>query len=392
MEVKDPHKAEITYKRWRENVKRIEGVDNKISSLIIRYLDDLEQGRNIAKGTKKGKRSYTRLKANLSKLKFIFVLLKKRNIKGMEISDSKIVKLFNDMENGVIKKQNGREFKSTSDYARTFTSFWHWWMRINKKNGNLIEDICEDLNTVDKENNFVYFSKEELDKMLRRFTKDEAIMLLFMFDTIIRAPKELSNIRKSDLSEDCTELNIRDEISKTYGRRIKLMLCSESLGNYVKEKQLKENDYLFGFSPPLLNKKLKNVALKLFGDKMTKGGSRFSQISMYDFRHSGAIFWRLGAYHQKIDSLMYRGAWANLRILNYYTKKIGMKDSIEEGDMLSLEDKTKLEKDLEKMKESQKKFAKLFNPFLKVLKKNPDLVKELIKKDGNEIIDLLINK
>ena len=41
---------------------------------------------------------------------------------------------------------------------------------------------------------------------------------------------------------------------------------------------------------------------------------------------------------------MYRGGWSNLSTLNYYTKKIGMRDSIEKADLLIDVDRTELEK------------------------------------------------
>jgi len=160
------------------------------------------------------------------------------------------------------------------------------------------------------------------------------------------------NLKKNDFSNDCKNLNIRNEISKTYGRSIKILLSSEALLDYLKD--FDENDFVFKFSSPLLNRKLKRVVVKLFGDKKTLGGKKFSEISLYDFRHSGACFWRKGAYHQKIDALMYRGGWSDLRILNYYTKKLGMKDNIEEADLLTLEDKTKLEKEIETLKTAMK--------------------------------------
>ena len=41
---------------------------------------------------------------------------------------------------------------------------------------------------------------------------------------------------------------------------------------------------------------------------------------------------------------MYRGGWSNLSTLNYYTKKIGIRDSIEKSDLLIDVDRTELEK------------------------------------------------
>lgn len=139
-------------------------------------------------------------------------------------------------------------------------------------------------------------------------------------------------------------LSIREETAKTYGRNIKLLICADALKKHIKKNNLKDNDYLFNYSAPYFNRKLKKVASQIFGDKITKGGKKFNEIVMYDFRHSGTCHWRTGAYKSKIDALMYRGGWNDLHMLNYYTKKIGMKDTIEKEDLLVEADKTEYEK------------------------------------------------
>lgn len=351
MEILDSHGTEARYKKWRKSIKRVKGLSEEQSKVIIQYLDDLEEGRNVAKGVKKGKRSYSRIYANLIKLRFIFRLFKKRKIVNLKIKEDDVLKFFTDMRNGKIKKQDGQEFKSTGDYAKTFVGFWHWYQRYQKKKGKIIEDITTDLDTSrGEENTFVYFTKEDLEKSLKHFTKAEALMLLFMFDSIIRFPKELQNIRRQDITETdgYTWLNIRDETSKTYGRRFKLLLCADKLKEYIKD--LEPTDFVFNVSPPMFNQKLKKVFVKVLENKMTLGGKKTSEISGYDVRHSGACHWRKGAYNTKIDALMYRGGWTDLRILNYYTKKLGMKDTINEDDLLTLEDKTRMEKDIEQLK------------------------------------------
>jgi hypothetical protein len=128
------------------------------------------------------------------------------------------------------------------------------------------------------------------------------------------------------------------------------LLCKDALFSYVNEKKLQPTDFLFTFSYRNFTKKLKKVARQVFGEVMTKGGYAFSELSMYDFRHSGACHWRLGAYRSKIDALMYRGGWSNLEMLNYYTKRLGMKDSIEKEDLLIGVDKTHLEQEITRLK------------------------------------------
>ena len=182
-------------------------------------------------------------------------------------------------------------------------------------------------------------------------------------------------------------VSIREETSKTFGRTIKLLLCSEELKKYIGRNNLNDNDFLFNFSTPIFNKKLKRVAKEIFGDKMTKGGKKYSQLTMYDFRHSGACHWRTGAYKTKIDALMYRGGWNNLTRLNYYTKKIGMKDTIEKDDLLVNIDKHQLEKEMDKLKEVNEKLQKenelskkKFKTFESQMKQMQELTLELTQK------------
>jgi len=156
-----------------------------------------------------------------------------------------------------------------------------------------------------------------------------------------------------------------------------------------------QDDYLFNFVPSNFSKKLKQVAKKMLGTGMSKGGESYHKISLYDFRHSGACHWRLGAYKTKIDALMYRGGWSNLSTLNYYTKKIGMRDSIEKSDLLIDVDRTELEKLKEKNSALLKRVYQLgqdikklaakrvkSDEILNALTKDPDSLKLIAKALG----------
>ncbi len=297
--------------------------------------------------------------------------LKKSEEKGdhfntLNVKRHRLIKLFRQLEskgikNALLLKESElyEILKSNSiDDLKCFTAFWHALMKAQKKlyletkgkKGKVLNDICTEFNKKRVENIFVYFTFEDLKTMLPYFNEDEQVMLLFLFDTIMRAPKELMNIKVSDIHDDFKEVQIRDETSKTFGRTIKLLLCSKELKAYVKRKDLKPDDFLFNFDPSHFNRQLKATAKKVFGDKMTKGGEPYSHLNLYDFRHSGSIHWRLGGYQSKIDALMYRGGWSNLTILNYYTKKIGMADSIEKQDLLIGVDKNELERQIEEQR------------------------------------------
>ena len=77
---------------------------------------------------------------------------------------------------------------------------------------------------------------------------------------------------------------------------------------------------------------------------------------------------------------MYRGGWSNLSTLNYYTKKIGMRDSIEKSDLLIDVDRT----ELEKLKEDNSALLKGYNKLNEDIKK---LATKRVKSD--EILNAL---
>ena len=357
---RDIRNDQARYNAWIEEVKEtgIPNLTKENSDLIIQHIEDMEAGRNVNRKSKAGRRGYNTLNTRRSWLIVIFKNLEKRGIKDItEITEKQIHDFFDDVKKGIVKTQKGKTYgKSVRDQIKAFRALWNWYMKTQRKlhnetngeKGKLVIDITEELSAEKNGDDFVYFTLEQLKEMMPYFSEDEQVRLLFMFDTIIRSPTELMNVKVSDIHDNFEQLTIRDEVAKTYGRTIKLLLCSDELKKYVKKNELKQNDYLFNFSPSNFNKKLKQVAKVVLGTGISKGGESYHKISLYDFRHSGACHWRLGAYKTKIDALMYRGGWSNLSTLNYYTKKIGMRDSIEKTDLLIDVDRTELEKLKEK--------------------------------------------
>jgi len=110
------------------------------------------------------------------------------------------------------------------------------------------------------------------------------------------------------------------------------MICSELLKEYVQHKKLKMDDYLFPISPPSLNKYLKRLAMKLFGDEQSPAGSKCSELTMYDFRHCSCCYW-LPRYKSE-SALKYRFGWKKSDKIHYYSELLGMKDTISEEDLL----------------------------------------------------------
>jgi len=197
----------------------------------------------------------------------IFKNLESRGVVDItKITETQVHNFFDDVKKGIVKKQKGGTYgKSVRDQIKAFRAFWNWYMKIQRKlynetggkQGKLIIDITEELSAEKNGDDFVYFTLEQLKKMMPYFSEDEQVRLLFMFDTIIRSPTELMNVSVADMHDDFEQLTIRDEVTKTYGRTIKLLLCSEELKKHVEKNEinLKEMINCLNLAPATLIKK-----------------------------------------------------------------------------------------------------------------------------------------
>ena len=340
----DPYKHKERYTKWKAKGGELIGLSKSDSDLVKDYLEDMEMGMNVAKTNKKGSRSFARLNAIKSRMVFIS---KKFNEKFelnsvIDITEEQLHKFFTDMRNGNIRKANGKEYTSPKFYVKDFKAFWHWYQRKSRKAGKIVDDITVDLDTSGDKPKWVYLSEEQVKELYNRAKFDYKVLIMFLFDTGIRAPTELMNVRVSDLSEDFKELNIRDETSKTFGRRIKLMLCSDLLRDYT--KHMDKSDYLFKKNPVIMNRYLKRLAKRVLGDDESLAGEFYPNITMYDFRHVACCYW-LPRYKSE-SALMYRFGWKKSDKVHYYSEFLGMKDTINEDDLMIDTTKTEIEKEL----------------------------------------------
>lgn len=344
----DPHKHKERYFNWKEKTREgIPDISRADSDIIKQFLEDMGRGINITKGTKKGARSYIRLNTLRDRLIFLSKRLKEKfTINLTEATEEQLHSFFGEMRNGQIRRLDGQEYKSIADYVKTFKSFWNWFIKIQKKQGREIPDICTDLDTKRDKPQWVYLTEEQIRKLCNNAKYEYKVLIWFLFDSGIRSPTELVNIRVSDLSQDCKNLHIREEISKTFGRKINLMLCSEMLKEYIKDKGLGIGDYIFPINPYITNTYLKRLGEKVLGDSESLGGEKYSKITMYDFRHNSACYW-LPRYKSE-SALKYRFGWKKSEMIHYYTELLGMKDTINEEDMLIDITKTEIEKRLER--------------------------------------------
>ena len=332
----DPYNHKERYIKWKEKVQQsgISKINKYNSDLILKYLEDMENGLNVANFAKKGARSYIRLNTLRDKLRFFSIKFKEiYNLdKITDINEEQIIKFFSSMRKGVIRKKDGEKYTSTAYFVKIFKAFWHWWMKINKKKALEIRDITCDLDTRSEKPKWVYLTEEQIKKLCNNALYKYKVLMMFLFDTGIRAPTELVNIKVSDLYNNCKELHIREEISKTFGRRIKLMICFDLLKDYIKEKGLEREDYLFPINPKVVNRYLKRLAKKILGESNSEAGEKYSNLTMYDFRHCSCCYW-LPRYKSE-SALKYRFGWKKSDKIHYYSELLGMKDTISEEDLL----------------------------------------------------------
>lgn len=356
----DVFKREQYYLNWKDRVlaEGVEGLSPENSDLVIRYVLDMESGQNIAKGSAKGGRSYPRLCNLVQRMTWIARMLEERGVCNIgECGEKAAFSLFSDMERGILLSRYGKPYKSFGDYAKVFKAFWHWWMKVNRKEGRMIVDITEDIRSHSSLTAFVYVSKDRLDEMLPFFDPDEQVVLLFLFDSMIRSPTEVLSLRACHIYEQDGEtwVTISDEISKTFGRTLNLLYSGQAVREYVNHHRLEADDLLFAFNPNSLNKKMQKVAVQLFGNTRSHAkGELFSKVTLYDLRHSGAVHFRLLAKENpgkiSLDAVRHRGGWADMKMLNYYTQFLGLDGKIEKQGMMLKKERHHLEEEVDALK------------------------------------------
>lgn len=351
----DPYKHKERWENWKEKTNLGIPELSEINSQIIKeYLLDMERGININVNSPKGPRQPNRLISLKNRMVFLAKNFEVRyNVKNItEISEDQLYSFFSDMRTGKITTGKGQIYKSVADYVKTFKAFWNWHIKTNNKRDIKIQNISEELDTQREKPKWVYLSEDQVRTLIDAAKYEYKVLITFLLDTGIRSPSELVNVKVSDLWSDYKELNIRQEIVKkgSHGRKIKLMLSSHLIKDYVKNKELKPQDQLFNIDPPTVNKYLKRLVIRIFGDKESEAGEKYSKISMYDFRHISCCYW-LPRYKSE-SALKYRFGWKKSDKIHYYSELLGMKDTISEEDLLLDVARTELEKKLIKLEKS----------------------------------------
>ncbi len=398
------------YKNWKERVLENgeEGISKENSELLKNHIFDMEIGINISNKNKKGGRTCGRMNFQRKKLRQIMRYFENRGIKCITNVDEKsLLEWANGLYNGTIRRVDRKPYEAPIDFIRSFKSFWNWWIKYNKKKGVVIPDLVEDLSLEKRENKFVYLTKEQVFENIApkmdNINVDYGVLIRFVFDSLIRCPTEASSVMVKDVYQKDGEVwvNIPKEISKSIGREVNLLYCGQTLLSYIKQKQLGPNDYLFDCIKNAncvrkFHKKLKEVVLILYGDKLSHPQAKrtYGEISGYDLRHSGAVHLRFLAHKNgriSLDAIRHRGGWSGFKMLNYYTKFLNLDGKISKEETLLQEDKTKLEikveeqgGEIKELKGFKKEVTIFLKSFMKIAKRNPDLMKEMIERDGGE--------
>jgi len=163
------------------------------------------------------------------------------------------------------------------------------------------------------------------------------------------------NVRAMDISPvpntNYLFLSIRNETSKTFGRKIKLMISSDILKKYIEMNKLKGDDFLFTKDYTHTTRMVSRMgydALKI-GTKhiqKTKKVLIKNGVTMYDFRHNSVCHY-LPIYKSE-NQIKYRYGWKKSEMIHYYSEFIGMKDTITDDDMLVDTTKTEIQQQLQK--------------------------------------------
>ena len=342
---------------------------NKTNQELLRdYLNDMEIGKNISISSKKGSRSYGRLRNQKAKLYSLFRLIQEEfnNKKINKLSEDEVLNFFDKMRKGLIKSpRTNKPYNAVGTYVKSFKAFWHWFIKKSKKDKNIIEDITLDLDSKDEKPSFNYVTIDQVKQLCDNVKIYYKVLMMFLFDSGIRAPTELMNVKVSDLTYNDKDkwynLNIREETSKTFGRKIKLLLCSDILKQYIEQNKLKNNNYLFTKTPQKTNAYISRYGLNILsiGNAVKKKvKDRYvlkwvkKGLSMYDFRHSSACYW-ISKYKNE-SSIKYRFGWKKSdMIYYYYTEFLGLKDTIQREDLYVDISKTELEKQIADIKKQQ---------------------------------------
>lgn len=354
---RDPYNHKKRWTKWKqENSKGIKGISKTNSDFILEFLNDMETGQNVSNLARKGGRSPCRLLGLKSRMLFFSQAFECSLDK---LSKDQVHQLFFDMREGKITKENGHKYSGVGNFIRDLKAFWGWLRRT----GKVDKDITSDLRKSDGiKPPWVYLTEDEFRTLANQAHSDYRALIWLMYDSGMRVTEAYS-LKVKDFSSDFTQLNIRQEYAKTFGRVIKLKLCCSFIRDLVRLYKLGHNDYIFIKKPPAFNKYLRTLACSIFGTSETPARKPYHKMRLYDIRHNACCYW-LKRYPTR-QGLMYRMGWSQEREIKYYSEFLGQADSIDDQDMVTTEEKTRYEKRIETLENDREKTNELVTELIK---------------------------
>ena len=316
----DPYHHRERWEAWRRrNCKGIKRIQKENSDLILSFLFDMELGRNVSPTSKKGARSHIRL--NSLKCKMLF-LARHFNKPLSDMTEDEVMRFFYDLRSGKIRRPDGETYIGVSDIVKDFKTFWNWLLRTNRTKKNIITYLSRSDGIKPA---WVYLTEKQFYEVLKKVDSHIAPLILFMYDSGMRVT-EANSIRVRDFSDDFQKLNISQEISKTFGRKITLSFSIEAIKKFVKQQNLTSNDRLFIVCPAALNKQLRKAARAVFGNALSPAREEYRKLTLYDLRHNAACYW--AQRYPTMRGLMYRFGWKREEQASYYHEFLGFRDEI----------------------------------------------------------------
>ncbi len=374
----DPYKHKEKYENWKKKGSIIPNISKSNQKIVTQFIFDMESGANVGVSNVKGARSFARLNAYRYKLDLIVSLFEKRKVKDLrKITKQKVHEVFNDMREGRIKRKDKKNYVNVGDYVKTFKALWHWLQRVTQTK---LEDVTEELDTKVDKPKWVFLDEKQFKKLAEHSKPYYKLIAYFELDTGLRAT-EFKNTRVSSFDDDYKSFEVTDEVSKTFGRKIKLMMSSNLIKDYVEDNKLSGDDLLFKTSLAETNQYFKRLSKSLFGEDKSKGGEKYSELTIGDMRHISATYW-LPRYPTQ-QGMLYRFGWKKPDKIFYYSEFLGMVDNISQEDMLIDVTKTELQKELDEYKKkvemNEESVKNIKNVLEKYIKEQLSIEKERIK-------------
>lgn len=339
----------------KTNLKKIRSLTDE--ELLLIFSNDWRIGNNVNNKVSKGKRSERTIERVVCSTKVILHHLQLRfGVKRLlDLEPLTYLKFVNELREGkVFYRHNGIKKPYGLSGLVKFNAFWRWLMRYCEREGLIIPDVTRNVDISTEKPAWVFIPQEiYLDRFVNSANKWYTSFLLFSYDTGAR-PQELLNIKVCDLlkeqtaKEDYTFVNIHRNIKKrSFERNIQLTLSKEAIKEFVKDNDLKPDDLLFNKKNHTINRYLKNLANKLFEDRVSKGRKEFKKICIGDIRHNACCYWLQTSMLEK--NMKYRFGWKKSDKIWYYSEFLGLKGEVCETTILTDNKRTTLERNVEKI-------------------------------------------